>query len=251
MDSITLILSALASSKFTSTQTADNEKIRDLYNELKTLLQHKFEGRQEALFVLTKYEARPDVWKVPLQEELEQAHADQDPKIIETAQSLMTLVSPQQEAAEELLKRIRREVERNYEQALTQSKRAAGISRRVVLISAIGTILAGIIIVILLPILARSTNKIPSNLISWIIATLSVFVPLILSFIYNRFKNANKQIDDSFKKLLEVNRFDQALELVMITEDAEDRAHLLEALLKRMTDVSAKDRGTTVSTSQQ
>jgi hypothetical protein len=45
---------------------------------------------------LMEHEKKPDVWKAPLKEGLEETGVDQDQEVIAAAQKLMTLVQPQQ-----------------------------------------------------------------------------------------------------------------------------------------------------------
>lgn len=86
-DPITLILTALAA----GIQATAGEAVKDAYAGLKTLLQRKFAGKPAAEVALTEHEKKPDVWKAPLAQGLQETEADQDQDIIAAAQQLIQL----------------------------------------------------------------------------------------------------------------------------------------------------------------
>lgn len=98
MDPITLILTALTVGASDSVKDTATQVVKDSYNGLKALIKNKFTGRPAAETALAEHEKRPDVWKVPLEEELKETGIDQDQEIIAAAQRLMTLIQPQQAA---------------------------------------------------------------------------------------------------------------------------------------------------------
>src|SRR5438093_8024930 len=98
IDSMTLILRALATGAIDAAQSKTNKAVEEAYSELKTLIQKKFIGNGEATFVFDKYEEKPGVWEAPLKDELMQVNADQDREIIETAKTLVSLQESQQQA---------------------------------------------------------------------------------------------------------------------------------------------------------
>ena len=98
MDPITLILTALISGATASVKDTASQAVKDTYNGLKTLIQSKLAGRSAAETALAQFEEDPDVWKAPLEKELNKAGIAQDKEIIDTAQRVMTLVQPQQAA---------------------------------------------------------------------------------------------------------------------------------------------------------
>ena len=98
VDPITLILTALATRAVGSVQAKTNKAVEEAYARLKTLIQKKFIDNSEAVFVLDKYEEKPDVWEAPLKDELMQIHADKDKQVIETARALVSLQESQQQA---------------------------------------------------------------------------------------------------------------------------------------------------------
>jgi hypothetical protein len=98
MEPITLIITALTAGATAGAQAVAGEAIKDTYHGLKTLIRRKFAGKPEAEIALAKYEEKPQVWEAPLKEALAETDADQDEEIIQAAQKIMTLVSPQQAA---------------------------------------------------------------------------------------------------------------------------------------------------------
>src|SRR5579859_5885861 len=87
---LALILSALA----TGAKEVANEAIKDAYSGLKTLIQRKFKrhsDEQSAQIVLSKYEEKPDIWREPLSDALDQVQANTDQIIVMAAQDLIKL----------------------------------------------------------------------------------------------------------------------------------------------------------------
>ena len=91
MDPITLILTALAA----GVQATAGEAVKDAYAGLKTLLQRKFAGKPVAEVALAEHEKKPDIWKAPLTQGLQETEADQDQEIIAAAQRLIQLAQSQ------------------------------------------------------------------------------------------------------------------------------------------------------------
>ena len=98
MDALTLILTALGAGATAGSQAVAGDAIKDAYNALKTLLQHKFAGKAGAELALTEHETDPQTWEAPLKKALMQAHLEQDEEVITAAQKIMAQVQPQQAA---------------------------------------------------------------------------------------------------------------------------------------------------------
>ena len=96
MDPITLILNALTAGAVASVQSTTSEAVKDLYNGLKTLIQRKLSGKQNAELVLSEYENDPGTWETPLKKALMQEHIDREQDILEAARSLILQFNPQQ-----------------------------------------------------------------------------------------------------------------------------------------------------------
>ncbi|HJT57890.1 MAG TPA: hypothetical protein VJ761_15415 [Ktedonobacteraceae bacterium] len=96
MDPVTLILTALTTGAAASAKDVTGQAVKDAYNGLKTLIQHKLAGKPDAEMALAQHEKKPEVWKAPLEDSLKEAGVAQDQEIIAAAQHLMTLVQPQQ-----------------------------------------------------------------------------------------------------------------------------------------------------------
>jgi len=91
MDPITLILTALTA----GIQATAGEAVKDAYAGLKTLLQRKFAGKPVAEVALAEHEKKPNIWKAPLTQGLQETEADQDQDIIVAAQQLIQLAQSQ------------------------------------------------------------------------------------------------------------------------------------------------------------
>jgi DNA-binding SARP family transcriptional activator len=98
MDFISTILAALMAGAATGGQATASQAVKDAYYALKTLLQNKITGKQNAQLILSKYEEKPEIWKEPLKDALIQIHADQDKEIARVTQILLELLSQQQAA---------------------------------------------------------------------------------------------------------------------------------------------------------
>ncbi|MCY7320595.1 MAG: hypothetical protein LH660_02040 [Phormidesmis sp. CAN_BIN36] len=91
MDPITVILTALVA----GTAKAVGDVVPDAYKELKTLIYKKFAGKPEAEMALAKHEEKPEVWKEPLKEALEESGIDENDEIYKAAQALLKQLSPE------------------------------------------------------------------------------------------------------------------------------------------------------------
>lgn len=98
MDPVTLILTALTAGATASIKDTASLAVKDSYNGLKALLQHKFENKPKAQAVLVDYEEDSETYEKPLKKALVEAQIDQEKNILEAAQKVMTLVQPQQAA---------------------------------------------------------------------------------------------------------------------------------------------------------
>jgi hypothetical protein len=98
MDTVTLILTALASGAASSVKDTAGTAVKDASNGLKALIQRKFAGKTKAEAALIDYEDDPETYEKPLKKALIEEHIDQKGEIIAAASNLMTLVQPQQAA---------------------------------------------------------------------------------------------------------------------------------------------------------
>jgi hypothetical protein len=96
MDSLTLVITALTTGSAVSIKETASESLKEAYTGLKTLIQRKFAGKSAAEVALVQYEAKPDVWRTPLEEELREAEISRDENIIKAAQRVMMLIQPEQ-----------------------------------------------------------------------------------------------------------------------------------------------------------
>jgi hypothetical protein len=96
MDQVSLILTALASGATAGLKDSTSIALKDSYNGLKTLIQHKFTGKSKSETALSLYVDDPLTNEKPLREALEEVQVEQDQEIIEAAQRLLALTQPQQ-----------------------------------------------------------------------------------------------------------------------------------------------------------
>jgi hypothetical protein len=96
MDTLTLVITALTTGSAASVRETASESLKDAYAGLKTLILQKCAGRATAETVLAQHEAKPDMWRTPLEEELIAIEIFRDENIIKAAQWVMTLIQPQQ-----------------------------------------------------------------------------------------------------------------------------------------------------------
>ncbi len=96
MDDLNLILTALATGAATGLQQTAGTAIKEAYNGLKALIQHKFANQPKAQAALVDYEDDPDTYEKPLRKALSANHLEEDDEILAAAQRLITLVQPQQ-----------------------------------------------------------------------------------------------------------------------------------------------------------
>lgn len=96
MDDLNLILTALATGATTGLQQTAGTAMKEAYNGLKALIQHKFANQPKAQAALVDYEDDPDTYEKPLRKALSANHLEEDDEILAAAQRLITLVQPQQ-----------------------------------------------------------------------------------------------------------------------------------------------------------
>jgi hypothetical protein len=96
MQAVNLILSALTAGAAASTKDITSQAIKDSYNGLKSLIQHRFANHPKAQAALVDYEDDPDTYEKPLAKALTEAHIDQEQDIMQAARQLMLLIQSQQ-----------------------------------------------------------------------------------------------------------------------------------------------------------
>ena len=98
MDTVTLIVTALASGAVLIARETVSEVVRDAYRNLKKAIQRRASGKQDITQVLASYEQNPENWRTQLRDALTEVSADTDEEIITTAQRLMALIDPEEAA---------------------------------------------------------------------------------------------------------------------------------------------------------
>src|SRR5260370_18840458 len=85
---------AFATGAATGLQQTAGTAIKEAYNGLKALIQHKFANQPKAQAALVDYEDDPDTYEKPLRKALSANHLEEDDEILAAAQRLITLVQP-------------------------------------------------------------------------------------------------------------------------------------------------------------
>jgi hypothetical protein len=92
MDSVTLIVTALAAGAASALQDGASSAVKDAYARVTALVRKRFANRPKGELVLAEHQAAPQTWEAPLAAELSAAGADGDPDLVAAAQALMSLV---------------------------------------------------------------------------------------------------------------------------------------------------------------
>jgi hypothetical protein len=69
---------------------------KDAYHALKGAIRRRSGTGADVEVVLTRVESKPEVWTEPLKDVLAEVGADRDAEIVRAAQTLMSLIDPQQ-----------------------------------------------------------------------------------------------------------------------------------------------------------
>ena len=89
MDPVTVVLSALAEGAALALKDTVGGAIKDAYDGLKSLVRRKFSGNQQAEVALAGHDVKPEVWKEPLKDALQETHAADDPEVLAAAERLL------------------------------------------------------------------------------------------------------------------------------------------------------------------
>ncbi|WP_329087769.1 hypothetical protein [Streptosporangium sp. NBC_01469] len=95
MDPILLILEALAVGAATGLTDAANVAVKDAYLKLKEGVLRRLGDSETAKVTLAEHEKAPEVWRAPLQQQIEAARIADDDEILELAQEVLALKDPQ------------------------------------------------------------------------------------------------------------------------------------------------------------
>ena len=92
MDSVTLIVTALATGAALGLRDTASAAVKDTYRSLRGLVKKRLAGQRDGELVLARYEEAPEAWERPLAAELTAAGAADDADLIVVAQTLMSLI---------------------------------------------------------------------------------------------------------------------------------------------------------------
>lgn len=93
-DPVKQIMMALADAR----KLQDSAATEEIYNRLRSLLQQDSVRNSDAIYVLDRYREKPDIWEAPLKDELRETSVEQDEKILQMAEQLISLEHTQQQA---------------------------------------------------------------------------------------------------------------------------------------------------------
>jgi len=96
MEPVSLIIAALTIGATAAIQGLAGEGIKDAYQGLKALIQHKFAGNPKAEMILDEHEKEPDVWEKPLKTVMMETGVDKDQEIFQRAQNLLSITNTPQ-----------------------------------------------------------------------------------------------------------------------------------------------------------
>ena len=99
MDPVTLIVTALASGAASALQDDAKSGVKAALTRLRDLARKRLTRRPGGEFVLAQHEQTPDVYGKPLEHELRESGATDDPGLISAALELMQLLDAQGTAA--------------------------------------------------------------------------------------------------------------------------------------------------------
>jgi hypothetical protein len=95
MDPISLIITALATGASSALSGVSGQAVRDAYAGLNELVRRRFHGVPLAESVLDQHEQAPEVWKAPLEQQLNAAAAGNDEEILAAARKVLALTDPE------------------------------------------------------------------------------------------------------------------------------------------------------------
>lgn len=99
MDPITLIVTALVAGAASGLKGVAGDAVKDAYRALEGAIRRRSGTGADVEVALTRVESKPEVWTDPLKDVLAEIGADRDAEIVGAAQTLMSLIDPQQAAA--------------------------------------------------------------------------------------------------------------------------------------------------------
>ena len=94
IDPLTLIVGALAAGATSALTDSATDAVKSAYGALKGLITRRLGGTPEAEMLVEQHEAKPEVWRAPIEDALKTASADEDTDLVAAAQRLMELVDP-------------------------------------------------------------------------------------------------------------------------------------------------------------
>jgi len=88
VDTVTLVVTALSSSRVATATVA----ARETYRGLRERVAARFAGNPSREIVLAEHQKDPEVWRAPLAAALTETGAATDPEVVEAAQQLLDLL---------------------------------------------------------------------------------------------------------------------------------------------------------------
>lgn len=92
MDPVTLVVGALAAGALKGAGETASATVMDAYAALKAAVVARFADKQVPTGVIAEHSDDPETFEKPLAKRLQQAQAEQDPRIVDLARELMRLI---------------------------------------------------------------------------------------------------------------------------------------------------------------
>jgi hypothetical protein len=92
VESVTLIITALATGAALGLKDTASATVKDAYASVRALVKKRLAARRDGELVLARYEEAPEAWEGPLGAELTAAGVADDADLVAAAQRLMSLV---------------------------------------------------------------------------------------------------------------------------------------------------------------
>jgi hypothetical protein len=92
MDSVTVIVTALAAGAAEALQDGTKDTVLNAYHALRGKVRRLFAGNDDAKTLLDEHEKAPKDWERPLAAALTQLGADRDPELRSAAEALLALL---------------------------------------------------------------------------------------------------------------------------------------------------------------
>jgi preprotein translocase subunit SecF len=207
-------------------QAIDSDELKEAHENLKKLVMEKVSDKTNNDQVLAKYNEDPEKWREELKEELRESKVDQDKQIIKEAHLVVNYQLQQKETA---FARIVNSATTTRGQLDQISELGLNQAHRWYQYSLVATALGFIIIIIGIG-LIYFTNK---NALGILTTVAGIIPEIAAALVFQQAKEANKRLDDFYKKLIELEEFNKAFEITLTTGE-ENQDHYKGLIISRL-----------------